>query len=233
MNKLSIILPCFNPRENWSEKIVENYSALSNHLPATEIELIVVNDGSTIGVSKENTNFLKEEINDFSFFEYPENRGKGYAVRYGFEKAKYENIIFTDIDFPYKIEGLVAMAEILFSNKADITIGARNPDYYKYVPFYRKLISKTLITFNKSMLKLPSGETQAGLKGFSAIGKEILLQSKIDGYLFDIEVLKIAVKNNCKIVSTSIELKEGVVFSKMSFSLLLKELKNYLKILFL
>ena len=231
INTLSIVLPCYNPRENWSEIIVDNYLALVSSMPETLVEIIVVNDGSKTGISENDIQFLKKQISNFTYFSYNENKGKGFAVRYGFQKAKFENVIFTDVDFPYKIEGLAAMANLLFSQKADVTIGSRNPNYYKGVPFYRKLISKTLIAFNKIMLKLPSGETQAGLKGFSAKGKKMLLQSTINGYLFDIEVLKLAVKNNCIIQTTPIELKDDVVFSKMSFSLLLKELKNYMKIL--
>lgn len=226
-------MPCYNPIINWELNILNCYKEIQALLPNIAIEVILVNDGSTKNVSSSHIDFLKLNIADFVYIDYLENKGKGFAVRKGVEFSKNDAIIFTDIDFPYTSKSLSKIAEILLAQKADVVIGTRAKNYYKQVPFYRKLISKTLITVNKIFLNLPNGETQAGLKGFSSNGKKAILKSKIDGYLFDIEVLKIVVKENYIIKTSPLELKKDIVFSKMSYKLLWQELKNYIKIYFI
>ena len=233
MNKaLTIVLPCYNPISKWEENLLYNCKAIIKNLPDVSVEIILVNDGSQHGINSTNIDFLKSEILSFKYIQYNKNKGKRFAVREGFKHASHENIIFTDIDFPYKLDGLIAMSHKLFNAEGDIIVGVRSKDYYKNVPFHRRFISKTLIKLNKILLNLPVGETQAGLKGFSLKGKEAMLLSTINGYLFDIEVLKIGKKNSCKIIGSQVALRDDVIFSSMGIKLLVKEFKNFIKILF-
>jgi glycosyltransferase involved in cell wall biosynthesis len=228
---ISIVLPCFNPTSGWEKRIIESVHEIRQMIEG-EVEIIIVNDGSVSGISEKGVEYLKTHTKNLHYFSYTQNQGKGYAVRFGMSKASHSNVIFTDIDFPYQSSGLVKMAEMLSDGKADVVVGARNSNYYDGIPLHRKIISKTLIAFNKLLLGLPTGETQAGLKGFSKEGKKALLDSTINGYLFDIEVLKIAHKRGLAIKTCPVELRKDIHFSTMKFSLLLRELANYLKILF-
>lgn len=231
-NALTIVLPCFNPISKWGNNLVYNYKAIKENMPNVSIEIVLVNDGSQHGICSNDIDFLKSEISSFKYIQYNKNKGKGFAVREGFRHANHENIIFTDIDFPYKMDGLITISHKLFQEEGDIIVGVRSKDYYKNVPFHRRFISKTLIKLNKILLNLPVGETQAGLKGFSLKGKEAMLLSTINGYLFDIEVLKIGRKNSCKIIGSQVALRDDVIFSSMGIKLLAKEFKNFIKILF-
>lgn len=212
---------------------MECYQEIQQLLPQINMEFILVNDGSTFNVQDTQIDYLKQNIHQFNYISYSQNKGKGFAVRTGVAAAKNNFLIFTDVDFPYTSESLSDIAKILLSQNADVVIGTRASNYYKQVPFYRKIISKTLKSLNQFLLKLPNGETQAGLKGFSINGIKAISESKIDGYLFDIEVLKIAAKKNYVIKASPIELKKDIVFSKMSYQLLWKEFKNYVKIYFI
>jgi glycosyltransferase involved in cell wall biosynthesis len=229
---ISIVLPCFNPITNWDKNILDNYKLIKKSLPEVTIEIILVNDGSSIQIEEGSIIYLRTEIQNFKYLSYSVNKGKGYAVREGVKNASFDNVVFTDIDFPYTTDSFVNMTNKLFNEEGDIVVGVRNVNYYENVPFYRKLISKGLIKLNKILLNLPVGETQAGLKAFSEKGKNALLKSTINGYLFDIEVLKIAHKNGCVIKTSPVELRKDIVFSTMKFSLLMRELLNYFKILF-
>ena len=62
--------------------------------------------------------------------------------------------------------------------------------------------------------------------------KEIWLNGKIDRYLFDLEAVYKAERKNKKIKAVPIELREGVVFSKIKISMMLTEVKNFIKVLF-
>lgn len=229
---LSVVSPCYNPASDWVQNYIENCINIENSLKDFTINFVLVNDGSKSGLTESDISLIKNRIDCFDFIEYSVNKGKGHAIREGFKNCRYDNVIFTDVDFPYENESLIKIARSLLEDKADIIIGKRSDDYYKEVPVFRKLISKILITLNKTLLNLPTGETQAGLKGFSPKGKKAVLSSTINGYLFDIEVLKLAKKSNYTISQSTVELKKDIHFRKMPYKTLVREFFNYLKIVF-
>jgi glycosyltransferase involved in cell wall biosynthesis len=59
---LSIVLPCYNPSQGWESNVLEEYRLLKAALPSEQIQLIVVNDGSTINVSQESTFFSQLKV---------------------------------------------------------------------------------------------------------------------------------------------------------------------------
>jgi glycosyltransferase involved in cell wall biosynthesis len=188
-------------------------------------ELIIVNDGSTKEVD---SNFSVS--NPFiRFFSYPENRGKGYALRKGVEAAKGEIIIYTDIDFPYTHESLLKVLEALKAGN-DTAIGIRGEEYYTHLPKSRVYISKFLRSLIRFFLRIPTDDTQCGLKGFNQKGKEVFLKTTIDRYLFDLEFVFLSARENLKIKTVEVELRPEVVLSKMNWKILTQELGNFLKI---
>ena len=159
---LSIILPCYNPADGWLQNIEQNFISLSKQF--NHFELIIVNDGST-------KNFLLKEVEDL-FSKYPKikilahskNCGKGYALREGVEAASGEIIIYTDIDFPYTQESFFKIYAALINQNADVAIGIRGEEYYTHLPKTRVRISKLLRWFIKKFLRIPTDDTQCGLK---------------------------------------------------------------------
>ncbi len=230
---LDIILPCYNPLKDWHKSIVNSYCILENELLDTNIFIILVNDGSTIEIKEAEIAYLENKIPNFQFISYDINMGKGYALRKGFRKSKSKFAIFTDIDFPYVEENLIAMYQKL-EEGADLVLGNRNQDYYKKVPFLRKIISISFKNSLKFLFQIPTSDTQAGLKGFSNKGKAFLLKTTTNRYLFDLELIKLASKDKQTVFDyITLRLKDDIVLSKLSLTILLKEFKNLLKILFL
>lgn len=100
LSNLSIVLPCYNPQEKWERNVLNNYLETVKILNF-EPSLVLVNDGSTVGVKQSQIDFLQEKLGkNFTCHLLPENKGKGAALRAGVALTNTQNIIFTDIDFP-------------------------------------------------------------------------------------------------------------------------------------
>jgi glycosyltransferase involved in cell wall biosynthesis len=228
-SELSIVLPCYNPPKDWDKIVVESIIELEKRTHQ-KIYLIVVNDGSITKNIDSAFNYITSKLDRFKGISYSENRGKGYALRHGMEQTKTDLIIYTDIDFPYTLESIEAMFAEL-QKGTDVALGHRGKEYYKKTPWFRKVISKTLRWFLKTFLRLPTDDSQCGIKGFNQSGKQAFIDTKIDRFLFDLEFIKLASrrKMNCKIVK--VILKPDVVFSKVNMKILATESLNFFKVL--
>lgn len=160
---------------------------------------------------------------------YTENKGKGYALRQGVEAAKGEYIIYTDIDFPYTHESFLKVYKALKEGN-DVSIGIRGEEYYTHLPKSRVYISKFLRSLIRFFLRIPTDDTQCGLKGFNQKGKEVFLKTTINRYLFDLEFVFLSAREKLKIKTVEVELRPEVVLSKMNWKILLQEFGNFLKI---
>lgn len=226
-NSLSIILPCYNPPQNWENNIISFFLEAKGQVNISEV--IIVNDGSV-------SNFISPEFENY-FLTYPEfkivsylkNKGKGYALREGVKAAKGDLIIYTDIDFPYTLESFKKIYASLSEN-TDVAIGIRGEEYYTHLPEARVRISKLLRWFIKIFLRIPTDDTQCGLKGFNKKGKEVFLQTTINRYLFDMEFVFLSARHKLSIKTIPVELRPEIVLSTMNPKILLQELTNFLKI---
>lgn len=227
---LSIILPCYNPPPDWATHLLSSYSAITKAVQE-HIELIVVNDGSHTNVDEDILNTIRQHTPDFKYISYPENQGKGYAIRKGMKEAKGDILIYTDIDFPYTTESLLLIYTKLKTDACDIAIGVKGAAYYDHVPFLRKSISKFLRYLIRNFLNLPFTDTQCGLKGFTKTVLPTFLSTTIHRYLFDLEFIKLAHgKKKFRIEAIPVKLNEGVVFRKMNYKILIPELLNFIKV---
>jgi len=227
---LHIIVPCYNPDGGWDKTIVEKFSELRSSLPGTELKLTLVNDGSIKGFENRNIKYLQSEIESFHLVSYPENKGKGYALRQGIEAADGDYFIYTDIDFPYTIESMAAIYDDL-QNGADVVVGIREREYYEKVPPRRVIISKMVKKLIRYLLKTQITDTQCGLKGFNNKGKEIFLKTSINRFLFDMEFVKLASGDKNTVVKPQrVFSRPGIVFSHMNYKVLLGESFNFLKL---
>jgi len=195
------------------------------------IELVLVNDGSSKNVSEDNFAFIKQEIQQTTIISYPKNRGKGYALRKGVIETKQDLIIYTDIDFPYTEASFLSVYDTL-KDGYDVVPGHRGAAYYQNTPAVRKLISKFLRWTLKTFLRLPTDDSQCGIKGFNKVGAAIFMDTEIDRFLFDLEFIKLAAKRKVKFKKATVVLKPDVVFSKVNFRILARESLNFFKVLF-
>ena len=231
MPDLDIILPCYNPHEGWHDDLLTQLAALQTALQGTEIHLIIVNDGSTQAIDNELITKLKKQHTPLTFVTYSENKGKGYAVRAGLQHTKSPWQLYTDIDFPFRREGMIAALEALKTG-SDVVIGNRKSSYETQLRPYRKFLSIGSHWFNKYLLGLPYIDTQGGMKAFNALGREQMLYTRINRYLFDTEfVMRCVKQKKIKITEVNIETRPGILLSEMGFQVLKKETLNILRLL--
>lgn len=194
------------------------------------IQWILVNDGSTNNITSINIEKIQQALPQFSYYSYVKNKGKGFATRHGVREANAEFAIYTDIDFPYHHADLAAVYESLLQGN-DLVLAKRGAQYYNQISKSRTWISKKFKGLVKLLFKIPTTDTQAGLKGLSSKAITLLLKTKINRYLFDLELVKLSAKEHLKIVEIPVGLKPGVVLANVSYKILFTELFNLFKIL--
>lgn len=201
MINLSIVIPCYNE----GKLLTINLAKLIKFMNIRDIkyEIIAINDGSTDN-SKEllnnykDTLFLDNNLIELKFISYKQNRGKGYAIKKGIEKAEGEYILFMDADFSTDLNEIINFWE----NKkiANILIGSRVSNNTKNKNLVRKFISFCCHSLTSFIVPLNIKDTQCGFKFFkSEIAKKIVKHQYIDRFCFDIEYLYIAKLNNIKV----------------------------------
>jgi len=228
--QLDLIVPCYNPVGDWEQNLLKSFRAFEEMLAPVKVGLVLVNDGSTLNVTPAQIDFLKTNLPDLQYLSYTQNRGKGFALRHGVETANAGLYLFTDIDFPYRLESMQKVFASLQKGK-DVALGFRKADYYTQVPLFRKALSKSLRWVLKNLLRLAITDTQCGLKGFNDEGKAIFLSTKIDRFLFDLEYVKKVSATQLSLEAVPVQLREEVTFSKMNLRVLFSELFNFFVLL--
>lgn len=226
---LSIVLPCYNPLDNWLDTVAKYYA--ETLLIEPNSELIIVNDGSTKEINAETVNQRLSGFSNVRYISYAANFGKGHALRRGVMETKGKLVVFTDIDFPYTTESFKTIYKAL-TDGADVAVGIRNREYYTHLPRARVYISKFLRFLIRKTLRIPTDDTQCGLKGFNLVGREIFMVTEIQRYLFDLEFIYLAARAKLNIQTRTVNLRDDVQLSHMNWKVLLHEGGNFLKIFF-
>lgn len=123
--------------------------------------------------------------------------GKGMAVRMGITAAKGEIILFTDADLSVPVECLEELVLMLERHPAiDGILGSRRLPKSNIVirqPLMRRLSGKAFNLALKTGGLTRFADTQCGCKLFRHdAAKAIFAKSELDGFAFDVEILKIA-----------------------------------------
>lgn len=229
--EIDIILPVYKPYLGWEELLQEKYDLLKAAFPDYCFKLILVNDGTPYDISESMT-VIKTAYPNTIWTSHDHNYGKGRALRTGMHYTTSDRIIYTDYDFPYKVESMVKMINEFESGNSDVLTATRNESYYRSIPTGRRVISNLLKSFNQILLRLPVADTQGGLKMMNQDAKEVFLNTVIDRYLIDIEFLKKAQQAGLRIKPLAVELRAEIKLTQVSNLRILKELQSYLKIVF-
>ena len=146
-NKLtcSVIIPCFNEQDNLEECITKVPEM------GSQTEILVVDDGSTDDTAKIAKEVQSKRIN-VRLITYGANKGKGYAVRAGFEAAKGDIMIILDADMAVLPEELTKFYNVLASRQAEFVNGTRMvydmvPGAMRFINYLGNKIFGILITF--------------------------------------------------------------------------------------
>ncbi|MBI5701768.1 glycosyltransferase [Candidatus Saganbacteria bacterium] len=148
---LSVIMPVYN--EVYTiEKCIERVLAVrSSHI--SEIELIVVDDGSTDGTKEILHKYKERYPHQIVFVEHGKNKGKGSAVRTALESAKNDVCIIQDADLEYNPEDFDKLVVPFIKENADAVFGSRFiiRDYAR-VLYYRHALMNRFLTFLTNLI---------------------------------------------------------------------------------
>lgn len=111
-----MVVPCFNEAETINELLE---TVLRQQCVG---QVVVVDDGSTDG-SVEKLREIEHPNLQTVFF--PKNKGKGAAIRQGFELAKLPYVIIQDADLEYSPTEYQKMLDVMINNDADAVFGSR------------------------------------------------------------------------------------------------------------
>ncbi len=196
--RLSLVIPAFNEVAT----IQSTLRAIRNYLEPRGFayELIVAADG-TDG-TREAAAALVSEL-PVKVLGEPERRGKGRGVREGMLAADGEIVGFLDADYKVAIDDIEKILP-WFEQGYDAVIGSRavaGADIQVQQKWFRRLGSKGFALVMRQLVGLRGiADTQCGFKFFrAAVARDLFSRQRIDGYMFDVEILSLALRTGYKI----------------------------------
>lgn len=156
-----------------------------------DFEIIVVVDGSPDNTFEHAS---KVDLAEVTVTGYPENKGKGYAIRYGMARAVGDYVSFIDSGMDINPNGISMLLEHVEWYNADIIVGSkRHPVSKTDYPIIRRLYSFIYHVLVRLLFNLRVKDTQTGLKVYKRhVLEKALPRLLVKRYAFDIELLAVA-----------------------------------------
>jgi glycosyltransferase involved in cell wall biosynthesis len=195
MPDLSIVVPAFDEQQRLGDSLARIVDYVNSEKLSAEV--IVVDDGSDDRTAEIAEKELALHPNAASrVIRYPQNRGKGFAVRTGLLAATADIALFTDADLSTPIEELHKLIDPIMRDEIDVAFGSRALDRSligTHQPWRREQGGKVMNLVIKVMSGLPFYDTQCGFKAFNMKKFQPLLPlMTIDRFGFDVEFLYVA-----------------------------------------
>lgn len=205
---LSIIIPVWNEESKIAADILNIDSFFRKS--ALKIELIIVDDGSSdnsLEITQKALQNVSVESKSLAF----EHKGKGYAVRQGILASRGDIVMFMDCGGNVPLSFINTGMEMLAGKDTDMILATRFDDLSKITydrVWFRKISSTVFRRMTHKLLDLPAevSDTQCGFKLFKGqMARAVFARLKIDGFLFDLEVILIAMRQGYKLKEMPIE----------------------------
>lgn len=193
---ISVVVPAYNEERTIGDVICSTISAMQSlRMP---FEIIVVDDGST-----DNTRRTVARYKATVLFN-GKNRGKGHALRKGFQHAQGDIIVTLDADGAHTPKEIPELIDPLF-NGVDIVAGSRFLGHGKDSTSTLNRLGNFI--FNLTILILTGKYITDSQTGFRAYKKQVLKKLNLESVGYEIET-EITVKG----------LKNGFVYQEKPIS---------------
>jgi dolichol-phosphate mannosyltransferase len=206
-DKISVILPAYNERENIIPLIERTIKAIPQ-----EKEIIVVDDNSPDGTFEVVADFCK--INPIvRLINRKNERGLCSAVQRGINEATGDIIVWMDCDLSMPPEKIPDLIDKIINDGYDVAVGSRyvpggkdrRTDSGKFILFFHTTLSRIITTFTSLMLWRTFRDWTSG---FIAVKSEVIKKIHLNGDYgeFFIEMMYRILKSGYKVIEVPYEL---------------------------
>jgi len=225
-NCFSLVIPALNEQESITsviERSIETKKKLINNKLISDMQIIVIDDGST-----DNTADIARGFSGIDLHVHKSNKGYGAALKQGFKMSRGEIVGFMDADDTCDPANFFEMINALQRNNADIVIGSRLGKESKMPPI-RRIGNKAYAYIINFLANVKIRDCASGMRIFK---KDVLkkLYPLPDGLHFTPEMsCKALMGPGIKIIEVPMYYKERKGRSKLN---LLKDGQRFLRTIF-
>ena len=209
---VSIVMPIYQGEQLVKESVERVITAMRK--TGKKFELIVVVDG-IVDKTKNKLEKLMIKNSELRILSYRDNKGKGYAVRYGMSKAKMNYVGYMDAGHDIDTNSLANIVSSINDNlDAQVFVADKMHPMSQIinVPYFRKVYSYGFRHFVATLFGSQMGDTQVGLKVFRKQVIAKLLKENIfmvDRFAFDVELMTKLIQNRVKILHCPVTVRRN------------------------
>ncbi|GMG39751.1 unnamed protein product [Ambrosiozyma monospora] len=220
--EISVVIPCYNETDRLQKMLDEAIEYLNLKYPKSSksnsnktYEIVLVDDGSKDGTADYALKLASKRYSltphQMRIVQFVENRGKGGAVTHGLQFIRGQYGIFADADGASRfqdLDKLLKAIQLKDNNQPElkpaVSIGSRahmvNTDAVVKRSFIRNFLMYSLhalvYVFGIRTIK----DTQCGFKLFNkAAIRSIFPKMHTEGWIFDVEILILAIRQEIPI----------------------------------
>ena len=206
---ISIVIPVFEE----SKKIASDINAASQFLQNNNLtgEIIIADDGSKDGSAEVAQGTPVPPKVTLKVVRSENNRGKGHAVKSGITQSSGQYVMFADcgccVSYSHILDGL----KLLRNRFCDIAHASRKlakSKIHRHQLLRRRICSTLFRQVMIYFMKMPHEitDSQCGFKIYNGdIARNLYSKCITDGFMFDIEIILRAKKQNHRIIEFPIE----------------------------
>jgi len=201
MPTLSIIIPCYNEEETLIT-CVERVQTLQD--PSLILQIIIVDDASIDNSFKIATT-LKKKYANLEVYYHEQNKGKGAALRTGFQKATGDFVVVQDADLEYNPLEIRKLIQPIIDDKAEVVYGSRflSSGPHRVLYYWHSLGNKFLTELSNMFTDLNLTDMETCYKVFK---REIIqdIEIKENRFGFEPEITAKVAQKRCRIYEIGI-----------------------------
>jgi len=203
---VDILIPSYNKKDSINQTLTQIENVLFQEISHYNFNLILIIDGDDGSVSLLDLNRrfpLKVIVND-------ENKGKGFSLKKGFNNSFSEIVVFFDADLDINPDAILLQLNKIENNQSiSGAVGAKNlAESEVLYPLIRRVYSFAFRLVVKCLFSTDILDSQTGVKSFRRLDiDEILNTCYQDGFIFDLELMILLIRNGKTIEYTPVTIQ--------------------------
>jgi len=193
--KTYVIIPAYKP----DERLIE----LVQQLTLKQVNIVVIDDGSGPAYHR-----IFDQLEEVYLVQYPQNHGKGYALKRGFQTLSHFKkpfvVVTCDSDGQHSVTDIIRIGDEAKKNPAALILGKRT---FKQdnVPLRSRLGNQITAKVFDRVTGSHVSDTQTGLRAFSSSNLDPMITIQGEAYDYEMNVLIDFAKLKKEIIEIPIE----------------------------